>query len=116
MSTRDPSNLAARNLLAQRLVDHHGLDPIDAHTAVSRVHYGLDTEHEHLVRQEASAVLDEVSTALRTHLVKLVAALAPRLQEVGEAAARALEQITRPPRPRPAWQSPYGPARKGHRP
>lgn len=119
MSLRDPHNLAARNLLAQRLTDRHGIDPLDAHTAVTRVAIGLPTEHELVIRQEASAVLEEVSAELRARLMEAFAPLMAAMQAFGETLARALEQLPQPPgrgaRSRPAWQSPYGPPRKGHR-
>ncbi|MFE3578745.1 hypothetical protein [Streptomyces vinaceus] len=108
-------SLLARNHIAARLITRHGLDPLDAHTAVTRVHLGLPTEHEHLVRQEARAIIDELQQALTEAFAPIAAAM----RSLGEAVARAVEQLPQPPaagaRPRPAWQSPYGPPRKGHR-
>lgn len=119
MSTCDPANLAARNLIAARLIEHQALDPLDAHTAVTRVAIGMPTEHEDLVRQEASAALDEMTAVLREHFIRMFAAVAPAIQAFGEAIARAVEQLPQPPsrvpQSRPAWQSPYGPPQKGHR-
>ncbi|MEU9000505.1 hypothetical protein [Streptomyces sp. NPDC048551] len=119
MSNHDPDALAARNLLAARLTERHDLDPLDAHTAVSRVHYGLPTEHKALVRHEASAFLDEAYTELKARIVEALAPMAAAWQALGEAIARTVAQLPHPParspQPRPAWQSPYGPPRKGHR-
>lgn len=115
MSHRDPDNLAARNLIAQRLTEHHGLDPLDAHTAVTRVYLGLPTEHEHLVRQEARAIIDEFMERITAAFAPIAAAM----KAFGETLARTLEQLPPPSgrgaRSRPAWQSPYGPPRQGHR-
>jgi hypothetical protein len=116
MSPRDPANLAARNLLAERVADRHGIDPLDAHTAVTRLHLGLPSEHEHLVRQELATVIAE----LRAHLAEILAPITAAMQAFGEAITRAMAQLPPPPsgrgaRSRPAWQSPYGPPRKGHR-
>lgn len=115
MSTRDPHNLAARNLLAGRVADRHGIDLLDAHIAVTRLHLGLPSEHEHLVRQELAAVIAE----LRTHLAEMLAPITAAMKAFGEAITRTVVQLPPPSgrgaRSRPAWQSPYGPPRKGHR-
>ncbi|MCX5587581.1 hypothetical protein [Streptomyces erythrochromogenes] len=115
MSSRDPSNLAARNLIAERLITRHNLDPLEAHTAVTRVHLGLPTEHDPLVRQEAQAIIDE----FQQQLTEAFAPLAAAMRTFAENLARTLEQLPPSPgrgnQPRPAWQSPYGPPRKGHR-
>ncbi|THA56124.1 hypothetical protein [Streptomyces sp. A1136] len=115
MSIRDPHALAARNLLAARLTEHHGLDPLDAHTAVTRVYLGMPTEHETLVRQEARALISEF-------MERVTAAFAPisaAMQALGEAITRAAAQLPQPSgrrqRPRPAWQSPYGPPHRRNR-
>ncbi|MFD3717244.1 hypothetical protein [Streptomyces sp. NPDC058674] len=119
MSHRDPANLAARNLIAARLTERHGLDPLDAHTAVSSLYYGLPTEHQQLIQQETDAVLRERASELQARIVEAFAPLVTAFQALGEATARAREQhqalFARSPRPRPAWQSPYGPPWKGHR-
>lgn len=115
MSTRAPSNLAARNLLAERVAARHSIDLLDAHIAVTRLHLGLPSEHEHLVRQELAAVIAE----LRAHLAEMLAPITAAMQALGEAITRTMAQLPpssgRGARPRPAWQSPYGPPRKGHR-
>lgn len=115
MSSRAPASLAARDLLAARLIERHNLDPLDAHTAVTRIHLGLPSEHEHLVRQELAAVIAE----LRAHLAEMLAPITAAMKAFGEAITRTMAQLPPPPgrgaRSRPAWQSPYGPPRKGHR-
>jgi hypothetical protein len=112
-------NLAARNHIAARLITHHGLDPLEAHTAVTRVHLGLPTEHELLVCQEARAAMNEAAEELRQRLIEAFAPIAAAMKAFSETLARTLEQLPQPPgrsvRSRPAWQSPYGPPRKGHR-
>lgn len=114
MSSTSP-NLTARNHIAARLITHHHLDPLEAHTAVTRVHLGLPTEYEALVRQEARAIVNELQQALTAAFAPIAAAM----KAFGETLARTLEQLPQPPRsgarPRPAWQSPYGPPRQGHR-
>jgi hypothetical protein len=114
VSSTSPS-LVARNHIAARLITHHGLDPLDAHTAVTRVHLGLPTEHEHLVRQEARAIINEFQQAITEAFAPIAAAM----KAFGETLARTLEQLPQTPgrgaRSRPAWQSPYGPPQKGHR-
>ncbi|MGW1938988.1 hypothetical protein [Streptomyces goshikiensis] len=116
MNSQHPGSLIARNHVAQRLITHHHLNPLEAHTAVTRVHCGMPTEHEALVRQEARAIIDE----LQQYLTEALAPIAAAMQALGEAFARAVAQLPPPPdrsvRPRPAWQSPYGPPRRGHRP
>lgn len=108
-------SLLARNHVAARLITHHNLDPIDAHTAVTRVHLGLPTEHEALVRQEARAIIDELQQALTAAFAPIAAAM----QTLGETMSRLVAQLPATPgrgaRSRPAWQSPYGPPQKGHR-
>ncbi|MGW5852114.1 hypothetical protein ACWFQ8_29910 [Streptomyces sp. NPDC055254] len=115
MSTRTPGSLIARNHVAARLITHHDLDPLEAHIAVTRVHCGLPTEHEALVRQEARAIIDE----LQQRLIEAFAPIATAMKALGETIARTAAQLPPPParapRSRPAWQSPYGSPRKGHR-
>ncbi|MFJ1865514.1 hypothetical protein ACIOD1_12865 [Streptomyces sp. NPDC088097] len=114
MSPRDPANLAARNLLAARLIERHGLDPLDAHAAVTRLHCGLPTEHEVIARQEVRAIVGE----LQQRLTEALAPIATAIRAFGEAITRSMAQLPPPgrsQRARPAWQSPYGPPRKGHR-
>ncbi|MER6778482.1 MULTISPECIES: hypothetical protein [unclassified Streptomyces] len=113
----DPPMLSARNLLAQRLVTRHGIDPLEAHTAVTRLHLGMPTEHEQLIREEAAAVVAEFRQALIEAFAPVNAAMKALVEAVAHAMAQ-LHQATNPvlrPRSRPAWQSPYGPPRKGQR-
>lgn len=110
--------------LARRLVDRHGLTPADAARAVSRYAYGKTSEHTDLVRAESQALLAEIFVPICKAMNDLMAGLAPAFKALGEAAVRAgkamqddyqLVQGVSRASDRPAWQSPHGPAQKGHR-
>lgn len=126
MSTRDHADLYVRNIIALRLVTHRGLDPLEAHMAVTRVVHGMPTEHELLVRVEASAALNELMAPICAQVAEFLRAIQPAMQAAATAVGNAMKGIAsvraaleapplRPEQLRPAWQSPYGPAQKGHR-
>lgn len=106
-------------VLVQRLIDRHGLSAEEARAAVLAAEYGLDTDHARLAAAEAQAALEEITTQLR-------AAFEPMLQRVADQFRQIKEAFQRLPeaagcddcgtparrRDRPAWQSPYGPARR----
>lgn len=119
-SPLNPGTRIARGVLARRLVVRHGLDPLAAYMAVTRVDHGLPTEHEQLVRAEARAVVEEVCAPAIRRIREALDALTPALRLVAERMQAAAASMTRagfalapPPPPRrpdrPAWQSKYGP-------
>lgn len=100
-------------MLAARLVDRHGLTAREALTAVAQVQRHETGPHTHLVRAEATAVLNEIAAPFRAlvQAVQPLFATAARAASDLLAAFRTRPQETHEPvsRRRPAWQSPYGP-------
>lgn len=123
--------MAARDHLAQRLVDRHDLDPMEAYAAVSRMHLGITTgPHAQLVADEARAALAELHAAVAARVGEAMRSITEAFRPLAAAAARAM-QATRadyalaPPPPgtpapprardgRPPWQTPYGPPARRH--
>ncbi|WP_369214423.1 hypothetical protein [Streptomyces flavofungini] len=125
-----------RQLLIARLVDNHGLTRLSAYSAVLAVEQGRDSRYAHLVRAEARAVVDETVQRIRAAMQPAMEAAAHALRAMAEALQQAAGAVRsgewvdtngdpvqaperpRPPLPRrqgrPAWQTPYGPARRPH--
>lgn len=104
----------AHNVLVRRLADRHDLPHVRAHFAVRRAALGIPDEHTELVHAEVHALLLEFTATVNHHLATLARAFAT----LGQAATRAASPVRaacRPTLDRPAWQSPYGPARTRRR-
>ncbi|MFJ2731424.1 hypothetical protein [Streptomyces sp. NPDC087317] len=109
--------LAARALVALRLVDRHGLTPGTATSAVRAATNGEPTPHHDLVIAEAEAAAAEATQHLAHDLAALISAFqtaATAMKQFSKAcrAADGYVAAYRKPhrsRDRPAWQSPYGP-------
>lgn len=112
-----------RATLAQRLIDRHDMDPLDAALAVWNFMRGIDGPHTELVRAEGRELLAEIFAPMTKALQELMAAVAPAFKAAVEAVQRASTAVqsdyvlvsAAKTRDRPAWQSPHGPAQKGHR-
>lgn len=106
----------AREILIRRLVDLHGLTRLTARHAVLATERGDSSERADLVRAEAHAVAAEMAQRIRVAFQPMIEAL----RQLGESIKQLQQQVpelaeaARPARPRdrPAWQSPYGPARR----
>lgn len=111
--TTEQAQGRATVVLAARLVDRHGLTAREALTAVSQVIRHEPGPHTHLVRAEATAITHELVAPFRA----LLQAVQPLMTTAARALAELAAAFQRPPhpsraaaeRPRPAWQSPYGP-------
>lgn len=135
-ATRPPARLSAdaRQLLIRRLVDNHGLARMTARHAVLAVEQGRTTVHAELVQAEARAAMNEAMQRIQIAMRPAIEAAAAALQRMAEAVKQVTQGLQssewvdtngdpvepparpRPPLPRrdgrPAWQSPYGPARR----
>lgn len=100
----------AHQMLVRRLTDRHGLHLLRAQFAVRRVALGIPDEHTDLVHTEANALLTELTAAVTTHLGALVHAF-DGIGRAAQQSATAFEPRAVHHARRPAWQSPYGPAR-----
>ncbi|WP_328632036.1 hypothetical protein [Streptomyces sp. NBC_00356] len=134
--TPRPDRLSAdaRQLLIRRLVDNHGLTRMSARHAVLAVEQGRTTVHAELVQTEARAAMDEAMQRIRVAMQPAIEAAAAALQRMAEAVKQVAQSVQggewvdtngdpveppERPRPalprrdgRPAWQTPYGPARR----
>jgi hypothetical protein len=108
-----------REILIRRLVEQHGLTRLTARHAVLAVERGGDSERADLVRAEARAVAAELGERIRIAFQPMAQAAVAALKQISESIKK-LQQAGicddrgKPvqPRDRPAWQSPYGPARR----
>lgn len=131
-----PARLSAdaRLLLIRRLVDNHGLTRMTARHAVLAVEQGRPTAHAELVQAEARAAMNEAMQRIQITMRPAIEAAAAALQRMAEAVKQVTQGLQssewvdtngdpveplerpRPPLPRrdgrPAWQTPYGPARR----
>lgn len=123
----DPETVArhaVQDAVARRLVLNHGLNPLAAHMAATRMTHGLPGRNVDLARDELHEVLTDISHNMTAVLAEFLRRAIPAMRALGEAATRALGALgqlkqsdfvqsgpTQPARPhdRPAWQSPYGP-------
>lgn len=108
---------AGREILIQRLVDRHGFTRPIALEVVSAMEAGRDTPHAELVRAEANAVMRETMGRLREALRPMFESWAEAMRRLAESVKVATvdcDSCGTPARrhDRPAWQSPYGPARR----
>ncbi|MER7739975.1 hypothetical protein ABTX34_16945 [Streptomyces sp. NPDC096538] len=105
--------IQAAVLLRHRLVTRHGLTSEEATIAIVQRHRGEEGPHTHLVAAEATAALKEVTAEFRA----VMEALRPAAEAAAAAVRAFLQAVRTAPHPvgrrrdRPAWQSPYGPAR-----
>ena len=106
-------------VLVGRLIDRHGLSPKQARAAVLAAERGQRGPHADLAALEAQAVLAEMQESLRAAFQPLLQRVADQFRQIKEAFRHLPEAVGcddcgKPPRPRdrPAWQSPYGPARR----
>lgn len=123
--------LAAHTLLVQRLIDRHGLDPVEAHAAVASALRGItDGPHAQLVAAEARAALSETYAAVAARSAEALRSITEAFRALGEAVRRAMtpvrsDYVLAPPVPgtptpprardgRPPWQTPYGPPARRH--
>jgi hypothetical protein len=107
------------NVLIGRLIERHGLTPAEAQAAVVAAELGRLGPHADLAAREAQAVLAEMQESLRAAFQPLLQRVADQFRQIKEAFRHLPEAVGcddcgKPPRPRdrPAWQTPYGPARK----
>ncbi|MFE3378779.1 hypothetical protein [Streptomyces anulatus] len=113
MTTTAPTSHETRAaaLLISRLVRLRGLTALEALAAVDQAHRKATGPHTHLVHQEATQLLTEMTASVRAALEALrpVAAAAARaMADLSRALAPVARQATTRP-DRPAWASPYGP-------
>ncbi|MFI5992448.1 hypothetical protein ACIBAC_11425 [Streptomyces sp. NPDC051362] len=114
-----------REILIQRLIERHGLTRMTARHAVRAAERGSDSERAELVRAEARAVTAEMAERIRFAFQPMAEAAITALKQLSESIARlradshafrhlpeAVDCKPTLPRDRPAWQSPYGPARR----
>ncbi|MDT6983719.1 hypothetical protein ACFSUJ_12095 [Streptomyces lusitanus] len=118
--------MAAREVVARRLVDEHGLTPDDAAAAVHAVETGQPTEHHHLVTAAAQAAAAELAQRLGQVFAAFTRALEP-MARAAAAVVRQLDDALRAAghrasssrrggrRERKAWESPYGPSSRRKR-
>lgn len=117
MRSRPAPEHPGRSILVKRLVERHGLAPEQARRAVAAAELGRDDEHAALVQGEAQAVMNETMQAFREALRPMAEAAGTALKQIAEALKALPDGSLRPHSPRcrtdrPAWQSPYGPARR----
>lgn len=109
----------ARQVLIGRLVERHGLTRMTARHAVLAAERGSTSERAELVRIETRLIVQEMTEQIRAAFLPLLQRVAEQVKQIQEA-FRHLPEATgcndcskpAPPRDRPAWQSPYGPARR----
>ncbi|MEU1497316.1 hypothetical protein [Streptomyces sp. NPDC005732] len=124
--------LSGREIMIRRLIDEHGLTRITARNAVLAAERGSDSERAELVRTEARAIANEMSERIRIAFQPMAEAAIATLKQLSESLARlranthafqhapeavGCNDCGKPtsPRDRPAWQSPYGQARRRRR-
>jgi len=117
MRSRPAAEPVGRGILVRRLVERHGLDHDDARTAVIAHEQGRTTEHTSLVQAEARAVIDETMHRLRAAFRPMAETMNATLKQIAESLKTLRACNVHPHTParhygRPAWQSPYGPARR----
>lgn len=108
-----------REILIRRLVEQHDLTRLTARHAVLAAERGSDSERANLVRAEARAVAVELGERIRIAMRPMAEAAIAALKQISES-IKQLQQagicdVHGKPAPRcdrPAWQSPYGPARR----
>lgn len=117
MRSRPVPERPGRSILVKRLVERHGLEAEQARRAVVAVELGRDDEHVALVQAEARAAMNETMQAFRAALRPMAEAANTAAKQIAEALKALRTATASPPAPgrrtdRPAWQSPYGPARR----
>lgn len=108
-----------RSILVERLVDRHGLTPEQAREAVWAVEYGQVGEHAELAATEAQTAAGEMLASMRAAFRPMLERVAAQFKQIAEAFEQLRQTVAcddhskpAPRRDRPAWQSPYGPARR----
>lgn len=114
----------AGQTIIRRLVEQRELTEAEATRALIQAHRGDDGPHVHLVVEEARALMNQIIGPIRDHVTELLKAMAPAFRALAEAVTAAQDatqadfRLAPPPahrqRPRPAWQSPYGPPQRHH--
>ena len=119
MRSRPAAEPVGRGILVRRLVDNHGLNDAEARAAGSAHELGRTPEHTDLVRAEARAVITETMQRLRAAFRPMAETMNATLKQIAESLKTLRTCDVHPQAParrydRPAWQSPYGPARRKH--